>query len=282
MRTTPPAVVLATYSLAFLLLAPAVYFSASTASADLFGITWEGELLRIDETNGTGSVIRSVSVTAPNSLVSSGNGHLYTTGGRGLDRLIRIDPTTGNVVKRRNMNAGDFRGITFSPTGELYAAKSLFQVAEGGFQTQLACIDITTGEVTNVGSPLDLSLGAIAFDAAGTLFAWDTGASGHGDGLGLVTLAPDGSGYTDVNAAVGTPLDTDIQALCFGPDGTLYGSSERLFAIDPISGDWTPIGDPYDWDIRGLTFATVPEPQSYFLIATAGAALWRRRWTKGN
>ena len=98
------------------------------------------------------------------------------------------------------------------------------------------------------------------FSRSGTLYGWDVGASGRGDGFGLVTLATDGSGYTDVNPVIGTP-GAEIQSIAFGPDGTLYGASNRLFTINLSTGAWSPVdNETFDWDIRGIAY--IPEPSS--------------------
>jgi hypothetical protein len=111
----------------------------------------------------------------------------------------------------------------------------------------------------------------MSFSADGTLYAWDIGASGNGDGFGLIKLATDGSGFTDVNPAIGTP-GPEIQSIEFSPRGTLYGANDRLFTINLASGAWTPVGsETFDWDIRGIAY--IPEPTTLLLTIVACASL---------
>ena len=240
--------------------------------ADFIGVAWSGLVYRVNEQSGAAVQINSVTFGL-NSLAGPYQGNLYTTA---ADALVTIDPTTGAKLGSVTMPISDFRAAAFSPDGELFLSHTIIDRGTGSFKSELMKANIQTGNLTSLGV-LTLGIGAMTFSSDSTLYGWDIGASGLGDGFGLVKLATDGSGFVDVNPAIGTPRG-DIQSIEFAPNGILYGARDRLFTIDLGTGAWTPVGSQtFAWDIRGIAY--IPEPASVTLlvIAASAAAITRRR-----
>jgi hypothetical protein len=242
------------------------------ASGDLIGVGFLGEVVRINEMDGSVTIVNDTAVPRLNSLARDSQGHLYATGGLLSNQILRIDPVTGMVLSSTTLSSSRFGGLAFSPTGELFTTH-IIDVPGPGQNAQLATINPQSGAVTFLGQPLNLGgIGGLTFGPTGVLYAWNTGL--NNDGFGLITLAIDGSGYSDVNPLVGTS-SAEIQSLEFAPDGTLYGARDRLFTIDPLTGASSSVGADHDWDIRGLAY--VPEPHSSLLAFLAIGGFLRRR-----
>lgn len=135
--------------------------------------------------------------------------------------------------------------------------------------------DPTTSVVGPIGSS-DVS--ALAFDAAGTLYAIDTGA----DTLRVLDL---GDAHTVSSVALSEPLGA-LAGMDFDPaSGTLYvadggvGGQNALFTLDPTTGVLDEIG-PLGL-AEGLSGLAVPEPDAMALGATALVALARCARRKG-
>lgn len=112
-----------------------------------------------------------------------------------------------------------------SPT---VAATSLWVSDENA---QLGRIDLVNGTVTLVGS-MDARMTDIAFDAQGSLFGVTFDSA-------LFRINP----YTGASTLVGGLGVDRVNSLVFGPDGTLYAASDRLYTIDTASGAATALGN---------------------------------------
>jgi hypothetical protein len=168
----------------------------SLAHADFVGVAFSGKVYRINDQSGAATQINSA-ISRMNSLAGLYTGKLYTTGGAVGNLLASIDPETGALLGSIALSVADFRSAAFSPSGELFATHTITLSSPRGFLSELMKIDIHTGSLTSLGV-LPLGIGALTFSSDGTLYGWDIGASGNADGLGLVKLAIDGSGFTDV------------------------------------------------------------------------------------
>ena len=111
----------------------------------------------------------------------------------------------------------------------------------------------------------------LAFDAAGTLYALDTGADA------LLVLDP-----ADASTLATTPLSAPLGAVAgmdFDPgSGVIYvadggtGGQDALFTLDVATGVLTTIG-PLGLESGLSGLAVVPEPGALVLAATACAVL---------
>jgi hypothetical protein len=130
--------------------------------------------------------------------------------------------------------------------------------------------DPTTTDVGVIGTS-DVS--AMAFDAAGNLWAIDTGNDA------LLLLDPIDASTID-SVALSEPLGA-LAGMDFDPEsGTLYvadggtGGQDALFTLDVETGTLDEIG-PLGLE-NGLSGLAVPEPGAAALAGTAAACLWVR------
>lgn len=151
-------------------------------------------------------------------------------------------------------------------TGDLYAVGLTDLIAP----FTLLRIDLPSSTATVVGviGPSDVS--ALAFDAAGTLYAIDTGSDAV-----LVLDPSDASTLSSV--ALSEPLGA-LAGMDFDPaTGTLYvadggsGGANALFTLDPVTGALSEVG-PLGI-ASGLSGLAVPEPASSALTLATIAAL---------
>lgn len=113
----------------------------------------------------------------------------------------------------------------------------------------------------------------LAFDAAGTLYALDTGADA------LLVLDPDDAS-TLSSVALSRPLGA-VAGMDFDAEGTLWvadggtGGANALFTLDPATGALDEVG-PLGL-ASGLSALAAPEPEASLLAATALLAVALRR-----
>ena len=247
--------------------------SANNAGAGLVGIT-EGftssTLWDINTTTGAATNPRTVN-TSPDRAVTTiavaPSGKLWgVSQGSPSDvpssgKLYLIDPVTGSPTLIANLSQtinveGD---IASDPTsGLLYSIDG---------QGTLNKINTSNGVCTTMGTvPGNLDLSAMAFDAAGNLFIWDSFGptmykinKANAAVLGSVTLSPYPGGQ--------------IGGLAFDPgSGKAYlsadlGASAQFSQVDPVGGGVTPISSLVTTGgIWGLAFVEDPTP--------AHAATW--------
>jgi hypothetical protein len=231
-------------------------YPSTLKAAPMIGINFAGDVFAIESSTGAGSPLGSSGLLLLNSLAKNSAGVLYSQGStNGFDsHLVTINPSTGAATLVAPLSISGLRGLAFSPTDVLYGLVngSLFSDIDSLYR-----IDTTTGAATLVGLTGFEGIQGLEFSPAGILYGWDIFA-------GLLTIDPSTGVATQVDpAGVGSAL---IQTLAFAPDGTLYGAREALFRIDTSTGDTTLVGSGGYSDIRGLEFATVPEPSSLLLV----------------
>jgi hypothetical protein len=232
---------------------------AASNSAQFTGVTWTGEVVGI-YSNGEGNAIGATGFTGLNSLARTSDGVLIAaTTGPSQPKLISIDPLTGQGTFVNYSFLNTVMALACSPSGDMYALDS----SGGGVQNDLyrldlsveigcSCIKTFIGEVTAFG------LTAMAFSGDGTLFAWSTR-------YGLMTIDPATAVATDVNGLADG--SSEIQALAFAPDGSLWGIYEQLYSLDLTTGLPTPVGSGSYGNVRGLEF----DPASFPSLSTTAA-----------
>ena len=183
-----------------------------------------------------------------NSLARSPDGVFYSSAKNGdLDRLITIDPTTGEGTFVADMDFGTdqtgVRALAFSPTGVLFAMRA-------GLPDLLFRVDTVTGDVTPVAGTTGFSgIQGMDFSRAGKLYGFDVT-------RGLVVIDPDTAETTDVNSSQGG--NPDIQTIAFGPDGQLYGMGLEIWRIDLETGENTLLHAGTWFQFRGAGFLEGP------------------------
>jgi hypothetical protein len=169
-------------------------------------------------------------------------------------KLYLIDPVSGSPTLIANLSQsinveGDI--ATDPTTGFLYSIDG---------QGLLNKINTSNGVCTTMGTvPGNLDLSAMAFDAAGNLFIWDSFGptmyeinKANATVIGSVTLSPYPGGQ--------------IGGLAFDAGGKAYLSADlaaqaKFSQVDPITGAVTPIGSlTPTGGIWGLAFLEDPTP----------------------
>ena len=278
------------------LAAVAVYFlSAPTASyaATILGVSFDGGVSRIDESDGSGSSIGDTGFSGVNSLSRRGDGTFFSVA-RALDdaaaTLFTIDPSNGAGSSIASLDFGkadaSVRGLAFSPSNALFAVNNGGSRFSSTDPDDLYTINVNNGLTSLVGNTGLPGIQALTFASDGTLYGWDVGTTGS-NAKGLVVIDPLTGQAKDVNDSVGQPNGVDIQTLAFSPEGTLYGGRDVLYRIDPKTGQATLVGSGGYSDIRGFDFepaaegsihgSAVPEPGTLLLFGIGVLAVSRRR-----
>ena len=209
-----------------------------------------------------------------------GNGLYYAANTNTNTDLFVLNPGTGSLVNTLTMTfpgGGDVITSLEFANGILYGGFT----TEGGGPSNLVSINTNTGNTTLIGAMgIGAPTGGLAFDGT-TMYTVNSGAGGSAT-LYTVDL---GSGSASAVAAIldGSGNSVTLTGLEFGRDGVLYGlgragNEDDLFAIDPITGLATNLGNLGPFSGQTTTLTSIPEPTSLFLLSAAGFfGLARRR-----
>jgi WD40 repeat protein len=209
---------------------------ATPVRADFLGVTWEGNLVRVDASTGAALTIGHSGAIELNSSAVAPDGTLIAASKSGSvsARLWTIDRVLGTATFLHWPFLNDIRALAFSPEGTLYAADS----GPGGTESRLYTLDLTvpvgdSGIKTLVGQVSVPGIIGMTFSPNGTLFGWSLT---HG----LVVIDRATGQATDVNGTIdGSSI---VQSLAFDASGVIYGVYENLYRIDPVTGGTTLLG----------------------------------------
>jgi uncharacterized repeat protein (TIGR03803 family) len=195
----------------------------------------------------------------PGGLIQGPDGTLYgTTSGGGTNAtgtVFQIAPDGGYTIlyqfhpDPRSGGRFPYGGLIQGPDGTLYGTThgggisdygTIFRLAPDG--TRDAVLYRFTGSTDGVNPYAGLMQGS-----DGTLYGTTYGSSiGFGS---IFRIAPDGSGFTVLHLFIGAPTDGGFPwaGLIQGPDGTLYGTTQRggpttdgtIFQIAPDGSGFT-------------------------------------------
>ena len=228
-------------------LGAALTFSTATHSAtgQIVGITWGGQVVHIDAATGAGSVIGSSGLTEVNSMSRSRRGALVVAAKTITAKLYSIDPDTGQSKLVALPYVNDIRGLAFASGPMLYAAAAQSPAESLLYRLDLSMPFGDSGIKATIGNTTMGGIQALTFSPEGILYGWSAV-------NGLITIDPFTAECSDVN----TELDGSsiIQTLAFGPDGTLYGAYDKLYKIDLQTGALTLVGGGSWSDVRGMEF----------------------------
>ena len=225
--------------------------AAFLPAQDMIGVTFAGQVLRMNSTTGTTTVLangaigkNSLCCTGSNRLISTIRTGTFTSGFR--YHLIEINPFTGaESILFGQADFGDLRGMTSAP-GQ--APDVVLAVRDTGGPDELVVIDLATGVLTVIGPTGFSSIQALDATGGG-LRAWDLGA-------GLLNISGSTGAATDPFPAVGGP--TGQQFLVTNPVtfATFVGNTQ----MRPLTVSTGVAGSPINFagapDLRGAVFTT--------------------------
>ena len=278
----------------------------SVFAANLLGISSDGSVFSIDESDGSGGVLGSSGFAGVNSLARSSSGQFVGVSRGLLDptaTLFAVDPATGLGTGITGLDFG--KDIDVSVRALTFSDEKLFAINNGGgrFST-IGADDLYevngSGAGTLIGSTGFTGIQGLTTGPDGKLYAWDLGSFDPADGKGLLIIDPATGAGADLDSAFGETEGVEIQTLAFSPTGKLYGGKDSLYLIDPATGATTLVGSGNYADIRGFEFlsgtgqgngngnsgnpgqqpyAPTPEPAGLILagMAAAGSVARSRR-----
>lgn len=235
-------------------------------AATLYAVTWDENLISIDTTDASATLIGPVDERMNAFGLADRNGELWTFD-QTVDRMKRLDPMTGTTLETVDVGfLSSFIGegaLTFDNSGNGYLANVRGIIASNEGVGNLYSIDLDTASSSTIlGNFEFLGLDGMDFDSSGTLYGFT-----HGTAI-LYTIDP----LTGVSTMIGdTGFDSfpRLAGLTFMGDA-LYGvMSGSLYTIDPLTGAGTLIGDIGFGDISGLTaLNTIPIPPAILLFGS--------------
>lgn len=254
---------------------------APATAATIYGITWDGILLEIDETTGVGTPIREQLAPQFHSIDSLEfvDGYFYSSYQGG--RVLRFAFTDGDEVDLGSSGFPYVEQLAERGDGTVFASVSQnFDVAA----ESIGQIDLKTGKVSKLVSStepaISFDIDAMSFDANNTLY-----------GINLENPRTLFSfDTTDGTIAQETPLDNIYWGLGIDrTSNTFYATKghgqvqsflpSELFIIDPTTGNETYVGSIGYANVTGITVkdtASVPEPNSLLgllVCATLGSLI---------
>lgn len=261
-------------------------FCASTMAAELslVGITYYGEVHRIDLASGASTLIGDSGFLPTTCMGKDASGRIYSMGHKFGEptysySLFSIDPATGaGTLEAALAPISNYSGMAFMPDGVLMAVR---QSVAGDSPRDLYRVDPAAGTHTLIGST-GAQLWSLAASSEGRLYSyeglwWDT------SGRGLVEINPLTGVATDVNGSAGAT--ESITAMAFSPGGELYAlecapnsypETTALYSIDTATGATTLLWRiPMEEVFYGFEF--VPEPAGWTAVMLALGCLARRR-----
>jgi sugar lactone lactonase YvrE len=222
-----------------------------------FGVSWTGELTRIDLETGVSESLGSTGFSNLNSLTSDSQGKLLTIANvnSSVGEIIQIDPKDGTsqVVSTFNNNFGgvraSVRGLTHASDGNLYAIHNMSGSDFIGGDA-LFRIDPQTGTSSKIATLDRSSLQSLAMAPSGKLYSIDMS-----DGA-LIEIDPNTGSSKTVGAKGGF---LNIQGLAFDDNGILYATGQpNSYTVDLQTGALTPV--PELGTFRGLAFVSESQP----------------------
>ncbi len=145
-------------------------FGLSAQNFDMIGVTFAGQVLRIDSATGATSVLATGQI-GKNCLAIGPDDRIWTTVRTVLPpfrfHLAVIDPFTGSeTLPFGTTNVGDLRGMTFDFAGTMLA------IRDASPSDELVQVDLNTGAVTLLGATGFTGLQDLD-DTLLSLRAWD-------------------------------------------------------------------------------------------------------------
>lgn len=234
--------------------------AATPSEAAILAVTYDGDVVRIDETSGDNTLVGWSGFDRLNGLTRDGSGRYFAITQEGT--IIEINPETG---------AGTFvlsvpmpspvhivRTLAASPSGELYwASGSLYEASPDTLEKY----NPATGEVTSIAVLEEVDSGVSVSALTGLTFAEDGRLMGWDQlSWGLMEIDPATAQAVDTGG-IGWPT-VNIETLAYTLDGDLRGiggygrdGSDNLYEIDDRGGALSHVRIGA-LDIRGMEYET--------------------------
>lgn len=228
-------------------LLPALFCVALSAQ-DLIGVTFQGQVLRIDSATGATTTLANgqigkncLATTVDNRLISTIRTGTLLTGFQ--YHLVEINPFTGaETLLFGTTDVGDLRAMATVLPGSLLAIRN------GNPSDQLVRIDLASGVVTVLGPTGFTGIQALEATGAG-LRAWDLTA-------GLLVISGQSGAATDPFPGIGGPAGLQYMVTEPGTFETYVGNG-TLHRVSTQTGVTSaPVAIQGNPDLRGVEFTT--------------------------
>lgn len=244
----------------------------------LYGMTYDGMLIRIDRFTGAGTFIRQLApeFRSVDSLEFTGN-HFYASYDGG--RIVQFGFTDGDEVALGHSGYPYLEALASRSDDVLFASVS----QNNDIQAEaVGTVNLLTGAVSGVVPSANQSIAydmdALAFDTFDRLYGINLENPRKlfqiNPGTGAISNAVD---LTRIYWALTIQPRFDFFYASHGHSIHFTSLSSELFLLDPTTGNETFIGEMGFNNVTGLTFGPVPEPASLLALCAGFALLVRRR-----
>ncbi len=237
-----------------------VVLNQVSPAAAMLGVTHDAELISIDITTGTATLIGSLPEGMTEAVYDFSTDRFYAQGENGSFTLYEIDPATGNQISVVS-TTGAYTGMEFVG-GVLYAT----MITGGGGDSDLVTVDPGTGTAAVIGPTGYQGITGLAYDIS-TSTMYGTIGGGNIESGALVTIDL----TTGAATMIGPTGPNKVGSIEFGSDGNLYGGvtstsdslPQAFIRIDYSGGGAaSPVNSDTGFSITGLArspAATTPE-----------------------
>lgn len=228
------------------------------ASSQFVGVTFTGDIVRVDATTATAVLELSTGLDGLNGMTLSPNGRIWCIQRAGATgpQLVEVDTLLGTAFSIGFTYLNTTTALARSPSDTLYT------VNIPGTISKLYLLDLDLMPSQPGILIGDIKIGNLFTSVQGMTFAPDGTLYGWANHYGLLSIDPLTAQAIDVDAQV--THTEQILCLAWGADGFLYGGYEYLYRINPSTGVATLLGGPLGFGgIRGMEPFSFAPPTTY-------------------
>lgn len=249
----------------------------------LYGMTYDGILVRIDRLTGAGTFIRQLApeFRSIDSLEFTGS-RFYASYNGG--RIVEFGFTDGDEVALGNSGFPWVEALAARSDDVLFAAISQNNdIAAEAVGTVNLLTGAVSGVVPSANQSIAYDMDALAFDTFDRLYGVNLESPRKlfqiNPNMGAISNAVD---LTRIYWALTIQPRFDFFYASHGHSTSLSNLSSELFLLDPTTGSETFIGEIGFNNVSGLTFGPVPEPASMLALCAGLAGLFYRKRKKNR